>query len=119
MKKKVKDFIAQAVPRYHDEFHNLFVIDSERIYDGFFGKNGYNNIILIGKRNDCEDYELITDWSDAVHVFYGGFDMDIHSETGIIHLWSNKGFKLHGGVNSSVIFNADDYFQSLGREMKE
>ena len=105
MRKKVKEFVAKAVPRIHDEFHNLYVINSGRKYDGFFGKNGYNDIILIGKRNECEEYELITDWSDAVHVFHGGFNMDIASDNGIVHLWTNNSFKIWGNVASSVIFN--------------
>ena len=95
------------MPRKHDQFDNLYVIDSEKAYGGLFGKNGYNNIILIGHNNDSEEYELITDWSDVVHVFKGGFNMDIDSDNGIVHLWSEKAFKMRGGAVSSVIFNAD------------
>lgn len=105
MKKAVKELIAKAVPRKHDSFYELCVIDSEKAYDGFFGKNGYNNIILIGRAKGCEDYEKITDFSDAVHVFNGGFNIEIKKEDGIVRLWSEREFKLSSPVVSSVIFN--------------
>ena len=106
MKKGAKELIAKAVPRTHDNFCELYVIDSEKAYDGFWGKNGYNNIILIGRAKDCELYELITDYSDAIHIFNGGCDIDISHENGVIRLWSNKGFSLQNKPYSSVIFNS-------------
>lgn len=105
MKKAVQEFIAKAVPRKHNSFNELYVIDSEKEYDGFWGKNGYNNIILIGRAKGCEDYELITDFSDAIHCFKGGFNIEIQKETGIVALWSVKGFDLDCEPHSSVIFN--------------
>ena len=105
MKKAVKELIAKAVPMKHDSFCEFYVIDSEKEYNGFYGKNGYNNIILIGRARGCEDYELITDFSDAIHVFNGGFNIDIRSTDGIVRLWSDREFKLSGPVVSSVIFN--------------
>ena len=107
MKKAVKDLIANAVPRTHDEFHELYVIDSEKKYDGFWGVNGYNNIVLLGRAKGCEQYELITNWSDAIHIFNGGCDIDIDSAQGVVRLWSNKGFKLQCTPVSSAFFNTE------------
>ena len=105
MRKGAKELIAKAVPRTHNEFFELYVIDSEKKYDGIFGENGYNNIVLIGRAKGCEEYELITEWSDAIHIFSGGCDIDIAHEQGVIRLWSNKGFSLGYEPLSSVIFN--------------
>lgn len=107
MKKGAKELIAKAVPRKHDKFFELYVIDSERAYNGFWGKNGYNEIILIGRASGCEEYELITDHSDVIHVFRGGFDIDVDSKQGVVRIWSTNGFELSNLPLSSVTFNSD------------
>ena len=105
MKKAVRELIAKAVPRVHDKFMELYVIDSEKKYGGTYGVNGYNNIILIGRARGCAEYELITDWSDAIHIFEGSVNIDINSRNGIVRLWSDSGFKIDGAAYSSVIIN--------------
>lgn len=111
MKKAIKEFISKAIPRQSDEFIDFWIIDSEKPYNGSFGKNGYNNIILIGRaKRTSEDavkpYELITDYSDVVCFFEGcgGFSIDIDHKLGAIHLWTDKPVKIPGSVMSAVMF---------------
>lgn len=105
MKKAVKEFIEKAVPLKSKAFQELFIIDSEKIYDGFWGKNGYNKIILIGRPPKGEEYELITDYSDAI-VFSqpcSGCTIDIPRSTGIVRLWWDKPIKIES-LLSTVMF---------------
>lgn len=105
MKKAVKEFIEKAVPLKSKAFQELFIIDSEKVYDGFWGKNGYNKIILIGRPPKGEEYELITDFSDAI-VFSQSCSrctIDIPSSTGIVRLWWDKPIKIES-LLSTVMF---------------
>lgn len=109
MKKKVKEFIEQAEPRTSDEFIAFYIIDSEKLYNGLFGKNGFNNIVLIGRTPPIDGkshYELITDYSDAIH-FYNGCgtaNIEISHDNGIVCLWFTTPVKLSGEPLSSCIF---------------
>lgn len=105
MKKAIKGFIGKAVPLKSKVFQELFIIDSEKAYDGFWGRNGYNKIVLIGRPPNGEEYELITDYSDAI-VFSqscSGCTIDIPNSTGIVRLWWDKPIEIES-LLSSVMF---------------
>ena len=72
MKNELKDIIANAKQYRREELYSLYVIDSGKKYNGFYGVTGYNNIIVIGvarkKEADENEYYLLTNWSDVVRV---------------------------------------------------
>lgn len=107
MTEEVKEFIAKAKPRTHKTFFELYVINSEKEYDGFWGMNGHNKIVLIGRSKGCEDYELITDFSDAISILDGSLNIDISKENGIVRMFSHQGFTLFGPAVSTVIFERE------------
>lgn len=105
MKKAVKEFIEKAVPLKSEVFQELFIIDSEKAYDGFWGKNGFNDIILIGRAPKSEEYELITNYSDAIWFYrsYRGCTIDIPNKTGVIRLYFDTPIKIQS-LLSTVTF---------------
>ena len=105
MTKKERQFVAQAVERKHDEFQEIYIINSGRLYNGTFGKNGYNDIIVIGRVKGCSDYELITTWSDAVWITdTHSFTIDIDNKTGITRLYFDQPISLEGLPLSTTCF---------------
>lgn len=109
MTKKQKDFISKAsTVRKHEVYRDLYIADSGTLYNGVFGKNGYNNMVIIGETEDGE-YELITNHSD----YFGfadckGINMDIMKENGFIRMWCDRLlFKIPMLVNSSCLVYAE------------
>lgn len=89
MTKKQKDFIAKAKPRTSTKFKCLYIADKGTLYGGFWGKNGYNNMVIIGQNAD-DEYELIADYSDVVWIReIGDVNIDIANKNGMMRLWSS------------------------------
>ena len=111
MKKSVKELMSRAVPRKSEKFSDIYIIDSEKKYDGFWGKNGYNNIIVLGRANvQSEELELITEHSDVINIMQTSWsvNIDISSKNGVVHLWADKPLTISAPVNSSCIFYGEE-----------
>ena len=107
MKKEMTkaELLAKATPLKSEEFSDIYIIDSEKEYDGFWGENGFNNIIVLGKMKGKEGIELITDHSDVINAMrVGTFNLDINSANGVVHIWFDKPVKLSVPVNSACMF---------------
>ena len=112
MRKIEKEFVASAKPLKSKVFNELWIINSGRAYNGFFGKNGFNNIIVIGRylgKGHSLDKELITNHSDSVDFTFPqvSFHTDIDNATGIVHLWTDGKWRLREPVMSSCIFEVE------------
>ena len=56
MNKAQRELIKKAI-RYNGEpIDSLFIISKDRPYDGFWGENGYNEIIIIAYSRKTEKY---------------------------------------------------------------
>ena len=112
MKKSVKELMLRVVPRKSEKFSDIYIIDSEKKYDGFWGANGYNNIIVLGRASvQSAELELITEHSDVINIMNiirGSVNIDISSKDGVVHLWADKPMKLSVPVNSSCIFYGNE-----------
>ena len=106
MTKKEKEMIAKAVPHKSDKFCVFYVINSGKRYDGFWGENGYNNIIVLGEGEGGE-LELLTNWSDVIHIFNCGVNIDIPNDTGVIRLFTDAMVELPAPVYSALILDAE------------
>lgn len=91
MTKKQKAFIEKATKeRTHDTYVCLFIADTGKEYGGIWGKNGYNNIVIIGQAEDGT-LELITDWSDVFRSPQPtDLNIDIQTSNGFVRLWSDR-----------------------------
>lgn len=91
MKKELKELIESASP-YKDELLDGFlIIDSGELYNGNHGNNGYNNLIIVGYRNNPTKYYLITTISDVFDVYkIESCHLDIDHDLGCISIWFFK-----------------------------
>ena len=95
MKKALKELLENAEEKRVGHFHNLLIV-SNGVYDGFWGKNGYNNIILLGYVASDTKYYKITESADIFNIFDLGrnnfrtLNIDIPTEYGVPRIWFNK-----------------------------
>lgn len=67
-----------------------FYIASNGFYNGFWGVNGYNNIIMVGRCAEDEQLYLICDQADKidfVHLVRRCTEIDIPTEYDVVHIW--------------------------------
>ena len=111
MNKKQKIFIEKAIILNEDElykkkFQVLHIINSGKNYTGFWGKNGYRNIIIIGEDREGILYNITHYGQVDVITFLDeikNLKMDISSKTDSLRLWNYYEFKIYN-YGSSLMF---------------
>lgn len=104
MTSKEKKLLAQAKPYQSNlEFRAIYIINSKKDYDGFFGKNGYRNIIVIGQTFDDELYRLGQVQQDVLTIqnpYDYRLSFEISKEDDCLHMWVYKPYKIVYDVHS-------------------
>ena len=107
MKDKLKKIIETAdeyMPGYDGKlvFDTVYLISSGKLYDGFWGKNGYNEFIVLGKINDhyykidlCQ-YDVVT-LEDMYHII-----VDIPHDLNCIRLFYEDGLVFENTIVSTL-----------------
>ena len=92
MKKNLLELIEKAQPYEPNvPMHTLYLIDTHKIYNGIWGKNGYNNMLVIGYSTATQKYYKITDHSDVVYIAdIRNVDFDIPSDLGCVRVYCNR-----------------------------
>lgn len=93
MKKKLKELIENAPTKTQGLFTD-FMFVGNGIYNGVWGKNGYNKIIVLGMNRNEGNYYNITSKVDVVNFFRNTHKslnvsayLDIPSEYNVPHIW--------------------------------
>lgn len=104
MNKKQKDFIEKATIIQNEKelldkkFYVLHIINSDKNYNGFWGKNGFRDIIVIGETEEQEYYNLTQNEEvDVVWLLDDEFSktslhFDISSKTDAFRLWIDSSY---------------------------
>ena len=110
MKDKLKKIIETAdeyMPGYDGKliFDYVYLASTGKLYSGFWGKNGYNGFIVLGKIND-HFYRIDLSQYDVV-TLEGNIDciiFDIPHELNCFRIFSDEGFVFEDtGVSSLKI----------------
>ena len=104
MKKALKELVENAEVKMVGEFRAFLTIPNG-IYDGFWGKNGYDNILLLGYSSEDGKWYRIADTIDAIHLSYPpSLNWEISSKYGVPCFWSNTPISIeYDGSTSSLI----------------
>ena len=104
MKKALKELIENAEVKREGEFLAFLTLPNG-VYDGFWGKNGYDNILLLGQSNEDRKWYKIAENIDAIHFFYPpSLNWEINSKYGVPSFWSNTPIHIsYDGMTSSLI----------------
>jgi len=104
MKKALKELIENAEVKREGEFRQFLTIPNG-IYNGFWGKNGYDNILLLGRSAEDGKWYKIADKIDAFHISYPpSLNWEIDSKYGVPSFWSFTPISIeYDGFTSSII----------------
>ena len=112
MKKALKELIENAPVKLKGDFY-MFLIVSNGVYDGFWGKNGYNNIIILAKeQNDkTKTWYKLSEYADKFDIFplfesgttIRSFDLDIPKEYGVPRIWFDKAIRIDYTIQTSDV----------------
>ena len=88
---KLKELIDNAPFRPVGTFDKLMFV-STGIYDGFWGVNGYDNILILGWERETGQWYKVSDYGDKFDIFKTGegFNLDIPTDYGVPCIWFNK-----------------------------
>lgn len=104
MTKKQKEFIAKAKPKTSEMFKGLYIADSGKAYDGFWGKNGYNSMVIIGETTSGE-LETLSDYSDVICCFAKqGFSADIDRKNRMLHIWFDEPVQILDVLSACILY---------------
>lgn len=106
MTDKLKELIQKAPIKRKGTFKS-FLIVSNGVYDGIFGINGFNSIILLGFDIDKKEYVKITDYADIFYIYNVGenvsFNLDIPTEYGVPRIYFGRPITIDNEINISSV----------------
>jgi hypothetical protein len=106
MTDKLKELIENAPVKRKGTFKNLMIV-SNGAYDGFWGENGFNSIILLGLDVETKSYVKVTDYADVFDIFNVGehinFNLDIPTEYGVPRISFSKPVCIDNELNISSV----------------
>lgn len=90
MKKALKELLEKAPVKLVGDFRCFMVIPNGA-YNGFWGRNGYDNIILLALSDDDENWYRISEFADVFFVYdIRHFNVDIPNEYGVPRFWFDQ-----------------------------
>lgn len=103
MTDKLKELIEKATYKPIGDFSSLMFVSNGE-YDGFWGKNGYDNVLILGYEKD--EWYKISEYGDAFCIGLGsmGFDLDIPSDYGIPRICFHKLIHIDAHEKLSTVF---------------
>lgn len=104
MKKALKELIENAEVKRSGMFYAFLMIPNG-IYKGFFGRNGYDNILFLGQSFVDRKWYKIADSVDAIHFFYPpSLNWEIDSKYGVPCCWAHIPIYIkYDGLTSTII----------------
>ena len=103
MTDKLRKLIDNATFRPVGTFDKLMFVSTGK-YDGFWGINGYDNILILGRIGNT--WYKVSDYGDKFDIYKtgAGFNLDIPTEYGVPCIWFNRPIHIDNtlGVSSVV-----------------
>lgn len=108
MKKALKELIENAKPYDRNKYFNRIMFLSDGVYNGFWGKNGYNNILILAQECNSGEWYKITEDGQSCDVFNiykcsMSFNLDIPKEYGIPSIWFGNPIRIENSLALSSI----------------
>lgn len=119
MTEEIKKLIETAPVKRSGVFQSFLMIPSGEKYDGFWGENGYNNIILLGMSE--EGWCNITECADSISFAQtSSINFDVPNDLNCVRFWFNEPIKIRNELNlSTVIGYPSDALTMIEKYIKE
>lgn len=100
--------LVENAPVRKSGLFNGFMFSSNGIYDGFFGKNGYDNMVVLGQAVEDDLWYRIACEVDIFNIAfikpYTSVSIDIPSEFGVPRLFFHKPIQIdYDGFTSAIL----------------
>lgn len=104
MKKALKELLENAKPYNGETLTSILIIPSGKAYTGFWGRNGYNRLIVIGQ-NEENDYLVSTEYQqDVINCFTKtGFSVDVSSKYNCVCIFGLNYFTIDNSLSNLKI----------------
>ena len=106
MTKKLKELIENA-ERKPNGLYDMLLIVPNGIYTGIWGKNGFDNILLLGYERKttkwCVIAEEQSDKLDIENLFNEHFELDIPSDYKVPRIWFRNPIRINYNGISSIV----------------
>ena len=110
MKAKLKELLEKAEQKSQGKYNEFLLIPTNKEYNGFWGKNGFNNLIVLG-RNTCDGdkewYRISNEQCDVMNIIDNKHwcNIDVPSEYGCIHLFFDELFNLTPPASALMLYS--------------
>ena len=102
MTDKLRKLIDNATFRPVGTFDKLMFVSTGK-YDGFYGINGYDNILILGGIGNT--WYKVSDYGDKFDIYKtgAGFNLDIPTEYGVPCIWFNRPIHIDNTLSVSSV----------------
>lgn len=117
MRKKLKELIDTAPIKKVGYFSYLMIVPNGK-YNGFWGVNGYQNIMLFGREKKDGVWYKISEYADKIDIWNlrdEHFELDIPSDYNVPVIWFRRPIYIDYSLEVSNIngnFNASPVIES-------
>lgn len=108
MTKALKELIEKA-PKISKGYFEALMIISNGKYDGFWGKNGFNNIMILGRLwgNEKAGWYKLSSYADKLDLYCLSnaycFNLDIPEQYAVPVIWFNRPIEINYELEVSTI----------------
>ena len=104
MRKALKELILEAELKTKGYFSTLLFV-SDGGYDGFFGPNGYDSMLVLGISAEDGMWYRIGKGHDVFYIYKtnGSFNLDIPSEYGVPRIWFDRPIYIDNDIPISTL----------------
>lgn len=105
MTDKLKNILENAPVKVRGKFRCLFFLSNGE-YNGFWGKNGYDNILIFGYDDEQEEWCKVAAYADKFDIFKieGTFNLHIPNDLGVPVIWFDKPVHIDNTLMLSNVF---------------
>lgn len=105
MTDKLKQIIDKAEFKYEGIFNEFLIIPTGKEYDLFWGKNGFDQMLILAGNYEKEQWYCLTNFSDAFHLLnIRDVNFDVPHDLGCLRVFSYYPIKVLGGSSSVLGF---------------
>lgn len=110
MTDELKKLIEEA-PHIHSGKFAIFMIVPNGQYDGFWGVNGYDNILILARPCNEDQWYILSTEADVFNIYHVvredlpglSFSLDIPTEYGVPRIWFNYPVEINYEIPTATI----------------
>lgn len=108
MTDELTKLIKDAPYIYSGKFSMFMIVPTNEIYDGFWGVNGFDNILILAKPWKEDKWYKLTTSVDKFTIFdfknhHATFNLDIPSEYGVPRIWFDTPIEIDYSIPTSDV----------------